>query len=602
MSKPSVIASALSSIDAAAEAGQINKSTLQNLRRWLHQPEYEDFRPQLIEHIEREDWQTLSEVFHTTLPFGTAGRRGRMYPIGTNVINERTIGETIQGLVDFLHEEHGAADELSCAVAYDTRNNSRAYAELAAEILVAGGVTVWFLDGTRSTPELAFTVREKHCHCGIMISASHNPPSDNAVKVFWDNGGQILPYEADGIMHCGIAVTEIQRVLFDEAVSLGQIKLCQEEMDADYIDAVLRNDFDGPRELGILFSPLHGVGMTNVLPALERDGFTYIEIFAPHAAQDGDFPNVPDHIANPELPAIFEAPIKESMRSEIDVILASDPDADRLGVAARLTPRGDFATFNGNQIAVLLAEFILRRRAERGTLSPSHYIVKTLVTTEMLRRIADAYDVRTCGNVLTGFKWIADIIETEGPEGFVFAAEEAHGYLAGTHIRDKDGAVAAMLMAELAAEQKAAGKTLHQHLDSLYEQYGCHAERTVAIQMPGLDGMSKMERIMEKMRENPPESLGGIRVSAHRDYLHDKRHFTGGPTVPLDGPRSDLLFFDLEHTGNSVGIRPSGTEPKIKFYYFTYDEADKMSVEETKRQLEARIDALHDDISTLLSV
>ncbi|MCA9076754.1 MAG: phospho-sugar mutase [Planctomycetaceae bacterium] len=602
MSMNSGIAVALTRIDAASDAGEINQSTRQNLRRWLQQPEYEDFQSELLEHIDRDDWKTLNEVFHTFLPFGTAGRRGRMYPIGTNVINERTVGETIQGLVDFLHAEHGERADLSCAVAYDTRSNSRLFAELTAEILAAGGLNVWFLDGPRSTPELAFTVREQKCQCGVMISASHNPPSDNAVKVFWEHGGQILPYEADGVMHCSIAVTEIRRVLFDKAVSLGQIRLCQKEMDKAYVDAVLKTGFDGPRELGILFSPLHGVGMTNVLPALERDGFTKVEVYAPHATQDGDFPNVPDHIANPESPAVFEAPIVESMRSEIDVILASDPDADRLGVAARLTPRGEFKTLTGNQIAVLLEEFVLRRRAQCGSLSPSDYIVMTLVTTDMLRRIAKAFDVRTCGDVLTGFKWIADVIDTEGPEGFIFAAEEAHGYLAGTHIRDKDGAVAAMLMAELAAEQKAAGRTLHQHLDDLFARYGCHVERTIAMSMPGIEGMARIDCVMDTLRESPPDKIGGIDVNCRRDYLHNKRYDSNGSAETLDGPRDNLLFFDLALEGNSIGVRPSGTEPKIKFYYFAYEPTGDASVEDIKRRLEERIDVLQNDLTQRLSL
>ncbi len=601
MTKPSDIAEALAKVEAASQTTAVHASTQQNIRRWLQLTEYAEFLPLLLEHIDRDDWSTLNDVFHTSIPFGTAGRRGRMYPIGTNAINERTIGETVQGLVDFLHQEHGDSADLSCAVAYDTRHNSRLFAELSAEILAAGGFKVWFLDGPRATPELAFTVREKKCHCGIMISASHNPPEDNAVKVFWENGGQILPYEADEVMHCGIAVAEVRQVLFDEAVSRSDIQLCEQEMDTAYIDAVLLNDFDGPRDLKILFTPLHGVGVTNVLPALERDGFTNVEVFAPHATQDGDFPNVPDHVANPESPAVFEAPIEAATQTGADIILASDPDADRIGVAARLAPEGEFATFSGNQIAVLLAEYLLRHRKERGTLTRKHFIVKTLVTTDMLRRIADTYSIRTCGNVLTGFKWIGDVIDTEGPEHFVFAAEEAHGYLAGTHIRDKDAAVAAMLMAELAAEQKSAGLTLHQHLDHLYEQYGCHAERTIAISMSGVDGMARMAEIMSTLREHPPDTIAGMEVASRRDYLHDKRHFANGVTAPLDGPRSDMLFFDLDPTGNAVGIRPSGTEPKMKFYLFTYAPPGDEPLTQTKRRLNERLDALEADFTRLLS-
>ncbi|MCA9024236.1 MAG: phospho-sugar mutase [Planctomycetaceae bacterium] len=601
MTKSSDITIALAKVDVAAEKAKLHPSARQNIRRWLQRPEYAEFLPQLLEHIESDEWPTLNEVFHTSLPFGTAGRRGRMYPIGTNAINERTVGETIQGLVNFLHQELGLSAELSCAVAYDTRHNSRLFAELSAEILAAGGIKVWFLNRPRATPELAFTVREKRCHCGIMISASHNPPADNAVKVFWENGGQILPYEADEITHYGIAVEQVKQVLFDDAVSQGEIDLCEHEMDASYIDAVLQNDFDGPRDLKILFTPLHGVGTTNVMPVLERDGFIEVEVFEPHATPDGDFPNVPNHIANPEFSAVFEAPIEAAMESRTDIILASDPDADRIGVAARRIPYGDFATLTGNQIAVLLEEYLLRRRKDRGTLTRKHFIVKTLVTTDMLRRIADAFNVRTCGNVLTGFKWIGDVIDTEGPELFVFAAEEAHGYLAGTHIRDKDAAVAAMLMAELAAEQKAEGRTLHQHLDQLYERYGCHFERTIAISMPGVDGMAQMNQIMTDLREHPPKSIAGLSVTCRRDYLHNLRQFPNGVTAPLDGPRSDLLFFDLDPAGNSVGVRPSGTEPKLKFYLFTSEPPGDGLLSETKGRLFERLDALEAELTRWVS-
>jgi phosphomannomutase len=556
-------------LNEAVAAGNLTPSAAANLRIWLTEPRYADYAPQLLEHFNAAKWKELDDAFWTIIPFGTAGRRGRMYPIGPNAINERTIGESAQGLADYIAACGLAASQpLACAIAYDTRHRSRQFAELCAEIMAANGFIVHFLDGHRATPELSYTVRALKCTCGIMVSASHNPPSDNAVKMFWSTGGQLKPPHDLGVIEHVMRVETIRRIPFADAVRSGKVTFCQQQMDAGYHAAVLAQGFAGPRELKILYSPLHGVGLTSVLPVLQADGFTDVEVFELHAEPSGDFPNVPGNIANPENPAVFTAPMERAKQIGADIVLASDPDADRLGVAAPLVfgAAAEWKTFNGNQIAVLLAEYLLSRRQTAGTLSPSHYLIKTVVTTDMLCRQAEAYGIQCFGNVLTGFKWIGGLIDEVGPEGFVFGTEEAHGYLAGTYARDKDGAVAAMLMAELAAARKAEGRTLHEELDRLYRKYGLHVERQVAMTLPGADGMIQMQAMMYRLRTSPPQMLAGAAVTNVRDYL-----------TRTDGPQTDLLVFETAEPGLYAAVRPSGTEPKIKFYLFGYaDNASRL--------------------------
>ncbi|MBI2824379.1 MAG: phospho-sugar mutase [Planctomycetia bacterium] len=591
---------ALVAVDAAVGEEKLSASAAQNIRAWLTEPRYADYAPQVAEHVAAGSWQQLDDVFWTVIPFGTGGRRGRMYPIGCNAINDRTIGESAQGLADYVKDQRPTGDRLACAIAYDTRHRSRHFAELCAEVMVAAGLRVFFLDGVRSTPELSFAVRHHGCSCGIMVTASHNPPSDNAVKAYWSTGAQLLPPHDKGVIERVMSVTAINRVPFAEALADGRVTYSQEEVDLGYQRAVELQSTPGPRDLKILYSPLHGVGRTSVCPVLAAVGFADVEVFGPHAEPDGDFPNVPGHVANPENPATFDAPIERAHQTGADVILSTDPDADRLGCAAPVAGSlgAEWQTFTGNQIASLLAEYLLANRKAAGALTSDHYVVKTLVTTELVRRIADAYGVKTYGNLLVGFKWIAQTMDEVGPESFLLGCEESHGFLVGTHVRDKDAAVAAMLLAELAAQCKADGRTLHEKLDNLYWQYGCHAERTVAKTMPGSEGMARMKALMTLLRTKPPESLGGMAVAGVRDYLKQVVMLADGTTKPLDGPRDDLVIIDLETPGNYAAVRPSGTEPKVKFYTFAYEPAEQLAnLADAKRELAERLDALERDLA-----
>ena len=595
----------LEQVTQAAAEGLISSTAAENIIAWLTEARYAQYAEDVADHIRAGKWQILDDVFWTVIPFGTGGRRGKMYPVGSNAINDRTIGESAQGLADYVKDALGIGAALSCAIAYDTRHRSEHFARLCAEIMTAAGYTVYFLQGFRSTPELSFAVRYKKCSCGIMVTASHNPPSDNAVKVYWSTGGQVLPPHDKGIIQRVMNTQDIGRSDFDSMVAAGKIIICQDEVDAKFQEAVLQQATPGPRELKAIYSPLHGVGATAVTPVLAADGFKDVEVFGPHANPDGDFPNVRGHVANPENAVVFNAIIERARAAGADVALATDPDCDRIGIAAPLTFANGtpWRTLTGNQIGALLADFILENRRAACELSPQHFIVQTLVTTQLVRRIGDSYGVRTVGELLVGFKWIAGAIDQFGPHLFIYGAEESHGYMAGSHVRDKDGAVAALLACELAARLKAAGQTLHEKLDALFWQHGAHAERTISILMPGSEGMMRMQEVMAAFRAGPPAEIGGDRVVQVRDYEHQTVTPAGGEPQHLEGPKGDLVFLDLATDDNYVACRPSGTEPKIKFYMFTYTPPEQLAnLDAAKQQLEKRLDSMEADLRKFAGV
>jgi phosphomannomutase len=589
----------LSQLDSAVTAGQVTSSAATNIRRWLTEPNYAAYAAQVAEHVAAEKWPELDDAFWTVIPFGTGGRRGRMYPIGSNAINNRTIGESAQGLADYVlafrnspprPQPLAPSSAPSCAIAYDTRHNSRHFAELCAGIMAANGFTVYFLDGFRSTPELSFLVRHKACDCGIMVTASHNPPSDNAVKVYWSTGGQIVPPHDRGIIERVMAVEVVRQLDFQTAVDAGQVLLCGDEIDRAFIAEVVGQACPGPRELKILYSPLHGVGEFAAVPALAADGFTDVEIFAPHREPSGDFPNVPGHVSNPENTAIFEAIIARGQQIGADLVLATDPDCDRMGAAAPKTKNkaGPWTTFNGNQLAALLTDFVCEQRKKAGRLTKEHFLVSTFVTTPLIRRIGDSYGIRTFDQLHVGFKWIADQIDLHGADKFLLGVEESHGLLIGQYVRDKDGAAACMLMAELAAAVKARKQTLVDRLESLYWQHGYHAERQVSVFMTGSAGMERMKSLMQQLRTSPPASLGGLAVRGVRDYLQLK-------------PRGDMVVLDLAAEGHYVAIRPSGTEPKVKFYLFGFVPAEQLHLlDMAQEETAARLAQIAAELQTLV--
>ena len=620
----------LAAINAAHAAGAITKHSAETMRDWLTQPRYAEFAGELATRIDRAAgepavWKELDDVYWTVIPFGTGGRRGRMYPVGSNAINDRTIGESAQGLADYVRSVMHAGEEPTCAIAYDTRHRSEHFAKLCAEVLLAAGFRIFFLRGFRSTPELSYAVRHTQSTCGIMVTASHNPPSDNAVKVYWAGGVQVLPPHDKGIIDRVMRCDAVHRQSFDAGVASGRVQFVEQEIDPAFVAAVLRQSTAGPRDVSILYTPLHGVGASAVVPVLDGAGFMKLRLYGPQEMPDGDFPNVPGHVANPENPAVLEGAMNEAKARGDDLVMASDPDCDRLGAAAPLTMAAGSAwqTFTGNQIGALLVDWVLSSRKRLGTLKATDHVITTLVTTGLVRRISEAYRATIVDTLQVGFKWIGQAIDQTGPEHFVFGCEESHGYLAGTHVRDKDASVAALLLAELTASLKSQGKTLHEQLDTIFCTHGCHLERQVAVTLPGAAGMDRMREIMATLRSKPPATLGGLPVTRVRDYSSLTTSTPGAVAVPFAGAKGDLVMFDLADPttptpslaaadiaagrfpaiANCVAARPSGTEPKIKFYLFAAAlPCGQEQLAATKATLTQRLDLQERDLRALAGV
>jgi len=617
----------LAAISSAHAAGALTEHSARVIKDWLTQPRYAEFADSLGELLDtaakagtaKEAWKALDDVYWTVIPFGTGGRRGKMFSVGSNAINDRTIGESAQGLADYMRRVLPAGDVPTCAIAYDTRHRSEHFATLCAEVLLAAGFRIFFLRGFRSTPELSFAVRHTGASSGIMVTASHNPPSDNAVKVYWAGGVQVLPPHDKGIIDCVMGVDTVGRQNFTAAVKDGRVRFVEAEIDPAFVKAVLLQASPGPRDISILYTPLHGVGASAVVPVLHGAGFKRLRLYGPQETPDGDFPNVPGHVANPENPAVLDGAITEATMLGDDLVLASDPDCDRLGAAAPLScqPGSPWQTFTGNQLAALLVDWVLSTRKQHNRLHPTDRIVTTLVTTGMVRRLAEAYGAAITDSLQVGFKWIGEEIDRIGPENFLFGCEESHGYLAGTHVRDKDASVAALLLAELTAALKVSGTTLHEHLDRLFCLHGCHLERQVSITLPGAAGMERMREIMARLRANPPAALGGLPVERVRDYASLTTSVPGRSPVAFAGAKGDLVMFDLATPsdpaatpssgfpalGNAVAARPSGTEPKIKFYLFAVaPPGAPQALAAAKQMLGERLDRLERELRTLAGV
>ena len=592
---------AVERVRVAAAEGRISSGGAENLTRWLQQPQYARYVPRLLELITAQRYEELDGLFWEVIPFGTGGRRGTMHALGSATINERTIAESADGLARYLRQYKGASGGRA-VVAHDTRLRSPEFARLTATTLAAHGLTVFFFDSHRSTPELSFAVRHLQCDIGAMISASHNPPSDNGFKAYWSNGAQVLPPHDKGIIECVYQSGEIPAVEFDDAVRDGRIQIAGSEIDRAYLDALLELSLSPARELKGLFSPLHGVGETNVFQMLHEAGFQGIAAFEPHRAPDGHFPNVPDHFPNPERSEVFLPMLPEAERMGATVLMASDPDSDRLGVAVKASD-GTFVFLTGNQVGALIVDYVLRKRAAARSLSSDHYVVQTLVTTPLIATIAHAYGVRAIDDLLVGFKYIARTMDHEGPELFVFGAEESLGYLAGDYCRDKDAAVAALYVAELASELQAEGRTLLDRLDDLYREHGYFYETQRSEICTGPRGNEQIASLMSAFRTSPPRELGGLTLERVRDYQkHEIRALPENAKLEeLPAPAGNLLFFEAADPSIrvSIAVRPSGTEPKIKFYYFARSgmRRSTWSLQETRQNTVAKVSEVADDLT-----
>lgn len=557
----------LVALSAAAAEGLISRAAQDNATRWLTAPQYAQFLPEVATAIERSAWTELESAFWETIAFGTGGRRGVMAAYGTATINRRTIAESAQGLAEYTRQA-SSKERPRAVVACDTRHRSSEFARLTATTLVANGFEVFLFESPRSTPELSFAVRHLECDTGVMISASHNPPADNGFKVYWSYGGQVTAPHDAGITNAVLQVEEVRSLTIEEAFQAGRLTIVGEELDQAYLSHVVELSLSRARNVRILFTPLHGVGETNVFGVLRQAGFDEVAIFEPQRSPDGDFPNVPDQLPNPERPAVFE-PAVAAAAAEIELILASDPDADRLAVVAR-NHHGGWDYLNGNDVAALLTDYVLRKRTELRTLSPEHFVVETFVTTALVGKIAAACGVRVIDDLPVGFKYIGQVVEERSANRFVFGCEESLGYLAGGYARDKDAAIAALYISELAAELKATGRTLADQLDQLYVEHGLHHELLHTETCQGARGQEQIAAIMQRLRDAPPTVLGAISLHHVADYqrhelriLPENQHF-----ADLPQPTGNMLRLIGSTNGArvTVTIRPSGTEPKLKFY------------------------------------
>lgn len=571
MSSDPEISDALSRLTTAQRQGLISLTCEQNATRWLTRPEYAEYQPAIADTIRREAWTELEAAFWETIPFGTGGRRGTMGPFGTALINSRTIAESAQGLAEYARTFSKKTRPL-VVIACDTRIKSDEFARLTATTFAANGWDVRLFDGPRATPELSFAVRHLECDVGVMISASHNPPTDNGFKAYWSHGGQVLPPHDRGIIDAVQSVSEIPTAEFRQAIKDGSLRLIGDEIDAAYLAAVVALSLSDRRDIGILFTPLHGVGESNVGRTLAAAGFQRVEVFTPQRTADGNFPNVPDHLPNPERMQVFE-PAIAAADDNVDLIFASDPDADRLGVAVKHKD-GRFEILNGNQVGVLLTDYVLAKRGSMGKLTPDSYVLETFVTSPMVTRIAWSHNVQAVDDLPVGFKYIGQKMDELGPEKFLVGCEESLGYLAGSYARDKDAAIGALYIAELAAELKSQKRTLLDYLDQLYVEHGMHWESLHTETCQGARGQEQIAQIMQRLRTDPPATLGEIRVTRICDFnLHQTRELLENTMEPgPDSPSGDMLRIVGEVHGFEVDvtIRPSGTEPKLKFYFAAF--------------------------------
>lgn len=548
-----------------------------------------------IKHMLEHDQSQLTESFYKDLEFGTGGLRGIM-GAGTNRINKYTIGMATQGLANYMLKTDSSSNK-SVAIAYDCRNNSRFYAETAAAVLSANGISVYLFDNLRPTPELSFAVRQLKCMAGIVVTASHNPPEYNGYKVYWDDGAQIVAPHDSAIIAEVRRITRISEVNFNANTEL--IHSIGKEIDELYIEQIKtlglnRELVAKHHDMPIVYTPIHGSGVKLVPLALKAFGFTNIIHVAEQDVVDGNFSTVKS--PNPEEPAALELALQQARKTNAVLVAGTDPDTDRVGIIV-LNAEGEYVLLNGNQTASVLLYYLLSQWNEKGKLNGKEFIVKTIVTTDLLSVMAEHFRVKSY-DVLTGFKYIAEIIRKhEGKARFIGGGEESYGYLAGDFVRDKDAVIACALIAEAAAWAKEQGKTLYCILKDIYCKFGFYHEKMSSITKKGKSGAEEIKQMMENFRHSPPESIAGVDVALIHDYLKQKTiDMISDLRYDISLPKSDVLQFELIN-GSRITVRPSGTEPKIKFYFSVRDQLQHISqFDEKQNMLESLIDAMANEI------
>ena len=552
-------------------------------QRWLNSAVITDEeRAELISISNNEEAKALR--FTAPMDFGTAGLRSTMY-MGIGSMNRYTVAQTTRGIAALIKSVGG--EQRGVAIAFDSRNNSDVFARVSACVLAGAGIKSYIFNDIRPTPELSFALRELGCIAGINITASHNPKEYNGYKAYWEDGAQIAPEQAKVVSaeRAKFDVLDMSGIMdFEDGVNSGLITVLDEKFDEKYLDAVLATAVnvnavkEVADELKVVYTPLHGAGYRLVPEVFKRIGLKHLYTVDEQMIPNGDFPTVEK--PNPEYPAVFTLGIDIANRVGSDLVIATDPDSDRVGVMTR-TVNGDFATISGNQMGALLLDYVIKARRDLGILPEGAYCVKSLVSTDMAYKIAKDNGVKL-HDVLTGFKFIGEVIknyEAEGKfGGFLLGFEESYGYLLGSYARDKDAVEASMMILEMTAYYKKKGMTLSDALAELYKTYGLYAEKTIDIYMEGLDGIENRKKVMQNLRDNTPKSIGGVEVKSAGDYKSGKViNLANGEISSTGQPSSDVLYYTLVNEDKII-VRPSGTEPKIKIYVLAHDE-DKATLD-----------------------
>jgi len=562
---------------------------------WLGK-EFDEPTRNEVQHMLDHDEKALIDAFYQDLEFGTGGLRGIM-GAGTNRMNRYTLGMATQGLSNYLKKHAANPASVKVAIAYDSRNNSSYFAKVAADIFVANGFTACLFESLRPTPVLSYAIRMHHCDAGVIITASHNPKEYNGYKVSWNDGGQVVSPHDKGI------IDEVRKIKSVSEIASGgdpsRIIMLGEETDSKFMAEVKKISINSDMirrnaDMGIVYTPLHGTGYKMVPEALALFGFTNVHTVKEQSITDGNFPTL--RSPNPEEPDALAMAVDLARQKGADLVMATDPDADRLGIAVR-KPSGEFVLLNGNQTGALLTWYIISQKKQNKELKGNEYIISTIVTTDLMNRIAEKNGVK-CYDVLTGFKFFAELMrDLEGKEKYIGGGEESFGYLAGDFVRDKDAVSACALIAEAAAWARDHGKSLWELLLDIYAEYGLFREKLVNVVRKGAEGAAEIKSMMEGYRNNPPAMIGGSKVIKTNDYLTMlSTDIATGKKSALELPKSDVLQFFLAD-GTKISVRPSGTEPKIKFYFSANTLLKNTSeFESTWKSLDDRIDAIIKDM------
>ena len=561
---------------------------MKEYQKWCTDPYFDEETKAELAAI-ADDKAEIEDRFYRTLEFGTGGLRG-VIGAGTNRMNIYTVRQATQGLANYIISQNG--QNKGVAIAHDSRRMSPEFTEEAALCLAANGIKAYVFPSLRPTPELSFAVRELGCIAGIVITASHNPREYNGYKVYWEDGAQITPPHDGNILAEVAKVTSFDMVKTmdkDAAVAAGLYNVIGDDVDEKYFDALRKQSIhpevikEVAKDIKIVYTPLHGTGLLPVQRVLKDLGFENVYVEPQQAVADGNFPTVA--YPNPEDPKAWELALKLAKEKDADLVLATDPDADRLGVYCKDTKTGEYVSFTGNMSGMLIAEYILRERTATGTMPENPALIETIVTTDMAKPIAAAYNVRLI-EVLTGFKYIGEqikIFDETGCNNYVFGLEESYGCLPGTYARDKDAPAAVTMLCEVAAYYKKQGKTLWDAMIDIYEKYGYYKEGLATMTLKGIDGAAQIQQIMSDARANLPKEVGSHKVIAVRDYKADTRtEIATGKVTPTGLPNSNVLYYELSDNAWCC-VRPSGTEPKIKFYFGVKGE----SLKDSEEKLEA---------------